>query len=50
MILLHHKGAVDCEGEGGDGGEDRQVKSEKERGKDLAVSRVLDIKLSHVHD
>ena len=43
VVLLHHKGAVDCEGEGGDGGEDRQVEGKQERGKDLTVSRVLDM-------
>ena len=32
VILLHHKGAVDGEGEGGDGGEDREIECEQEGG------------------
>merc|ERR1719341_1818487 len=41
VILLHHKGAVDGEGEGCDGGEDREIESEQEGGQDLTVSRIL---------
>ena len=41
VILLHHKGAVDGEGEGGDGGEDGQIEGEQERGEDLTVSSIL---------
>merc|ERR1719507_2102432 len=41
VVLLHHKGAVDGEGEGGDGGEDGEVKGEQERRQDLTVSSIL---------
>merc|ERR1719339_748887 len=41
VILLHHKGAVDGEGEGGDGGEDGEVEGEQERGEDLTVGSIL---------
>ena len=41
MILLHHKGAVDGEGEGGDGGEDGEIEGEQEGGEDLTIGRIL---------
>merc|ERR1719222_780598 len=41
VILFHHKGTVDGEGEGCDGGEDREIESEQEGGQDLTVSRIL---------
>merc|ERR550519_631195 len=41
VILLHHKGAVDGEGEGGDGGEDGEIECEQEGGEDLTVRRIL---------
>merc|ERR1719458_864540 len=41
VILLHHKGAVDGEGEGGDGGEDGEIEGEQERGENLTVSSIL---------
>ena len=41
MILLHHKGAVDGEGEGGDGGEDGEIEGEQEGGEDLTVGSIL---------
>ena len=41
MILLHHKGAVDGEGEGGDGGEDGEIEGEQEGGEDLTIGSIL---------
>ena len=41
VVLLHHKSAVDGEGEGGDGGEDGEIEGEQERGEDLTVCRIL---------
>ena len=41
VVLLHHKGAVDGEGEGGDGGEDGEIECEQQGGEDLTISRIL---------
>ena len=41
MIFLHHKGAVDGEGEGGDGGEDGEIEGEQEGGEDLTIGSIL---------
>ena len=46
VVLLHHKGAVDGEGEGGDGGEDGEIECEQERGEDLTIGRILSIKVT----
>ena len=46
MILFHHKGAVDGEGEGGDGGEDGEVEGEQQGDKDLTVRSILGISIT----